>query len=70
MPSGFGYTLSAINGEGIEHADFAWIDKSILLFTIDKQTSYEKLVNSQNKYKCYLLTESFDYVAFTKEVNE
>ncbi len=70
MPNGFGYTLSAINGNEIEYADFAWTDKSILLFTIDNKTSYEKLVNSQNKFKCYLLTDSFDYVAFVTEVNE
>ena len=70
MPTGFGYTLKAADGSGVEYADFAWTDKNILLFTIDKQASYEKLVNSQNKYKCYLLTESFDYVAFVMEVNE
>ncbi len=70
MPSGFGYTLSTIDGTGVEYADFAWIDKNILLFSIDKQASFEKLVNSQNKYKCYLLTDSFDYVSFVTEVNE
>ncbi len=70
MPSGFGYTLKAVRGDDVEYADFAWADKGILLFTIDKLTSYEKLVNSQNRFKCFLLTDSFDYVAFAKEVNE
>ena len=67
MPSGFGYTLTA-DDDSKEYADFSWIDKNLLMFTIDKMGSYERLVNSQNKYKCYLLTNSFDYVAFVKEV--
>lgn len=70
LPSGFGYTLSAVNGEGTEYADFAWADKNILLFSIDKMSSFEKLENSQNKFRCYLLTDSFDYIAFAAEVNE
>ena len=70
MPGGFGYTLTAVDGSAVEHADFAWADRKILLFTIDKQSSYENLVNTQNAYKCYLLTDSFDYVSFAAEVNE
>ena len=70
LPSGFGYTLKAINGDAVEHADFAWTDKDVLLFSVDRQGSYEKLVNSQNKFKCYLLTDSFDYVSFVREVIE
>ena len=70
MPSGFGYTLTAINGPGIEYADFAWSEKNILLFTIENIASYQRLVNTQNRFKCYLLTDSFDYVAFVTEVNE
>ncbi len=70
MPSGFAYTLSADDEKSIENADFAWEDKNILLFTIENRESYEKLVNSQNTFKCYLLTDSFDYVSFTAEVNK
>ena len=70
MPSGFGYTLKADREGSVEYADFAWADKNILLFTLDNLRSYENMVNSQNKFKCYLLTESFDYVAFVTEVNE
>ncbi len=68
-PDGYGYVLSADGGKVIEYADFAWTDSKVLLFTIDNMSSYERLVNSQSKFKCYLLTESFDYVAFVKEVN-
>ena len=70
MPDGFGYTLTTGKAEETEYADFAWMDKSILLFTIEKKNSYDNLVNSQNKYKCYLLTDSFDYVSFVTEVND
>ena len=69
-PDGFGFTLTSDEGNKIEYADFAWVDKNILLFTISNMESYEELVNSQNKYKCYLLTDSFDYVSFVTEVNE
>ncbi|WP_295092954.1 DEAD/DEAH box helicase [Ruminococcus sp.] len=70
MPTGFAFTLSSADNDEIENADFAWVNKNILLFTIANIESYNKMVNSQNDFKCYLLTESFDYVAFTAEVNE
>lgn len=70
LPNGFGYTLTADRDGIVEYADFAWIDKNILLFTINNIKSYENMVNSQNKFKCYLLTSSFDYVKFVSEVNE
>lgn len=70
LPSGFGYTLTAEKENKTEYADFSWDDSGILLFTIDKIESYNKLVNSQNRYKCYLLSDSFDYVAFVREVVE
>ena len=65
-PDGYGYVLNAIDGSRIEYADFAWKDRNILLFTIENKSSYEYLVNSQNRYDCYLLTDSFDYVEFVK----
>ena len=68
IPDGYGYVLKdKKNGEMI-HADFAWVDRKILLFSIENIESYEKIVNSQNKYDCYLLTESFDYVTFVKKL--
>ena len=70
LPSGFGYTLTADKDGVIEYADFAWAEKNILLFTLNNIKSYENLVNSQSKYKCYLLTSSFDYVKFVSEVND
>ena len=70
LPSGFGYTLSADKDNITEYADFAWPEKNILLFTLNNIKSYENMVNSQNKFKCYLLTSSFDYVKFVTEVNE
>lgn len=69
-PDGYGYVLSADGGKVTEYADFAWASSKVLLFTIDNIGSYERLVNSQSQFKCYLLTDSFDYVAFVKEVNE
>lgn len=66
-PDGFGYTLRATNGE-VVNADFAWEDKDILAFTIENKDSYEKMINTQTKFKCYLLTDSFDYVEFVKEL--
>ena len=66
----FQVTEATGKAEETEYADFAWMDKSILLFTIEKKNSYDNLVNSQNKYKCYLLTDSFDYVSFVTEVND
>lgn len=68
MPDGFGFTLTSDDGEITEHADFAWKSKDILLFTIRTQDSYNRLMNTQNKYKCYLLSNSFDYVSVAKEV--
>lgn len=68
-PNGFGYTLMASQGNDMKYADFAWSDKNILLFTLDRRESYDALENGQNQYKCYLLTESFDYVSFVQEVN-
>ncbi len=70
MPSGFGYTLRADDGSGTEYADFAWVENNVLLFTIDRRSSYDNLVNSQKRFKCFLLTESFDYVGFVTEVIE
>ena len=68
MPDGFGFTLTTSDGAGKEYADFAWKSKKILLFSIDRQESYNTLKNSQNRYKCYLLSNSLDYVAVAKEV--
>ena len=70
MPDGFGYKLSPDDGTAVEYADFAWVDKNILLFSINNSKSFENMVNSQNKFKCYLLSDSFDYVTFVTEVNE
>lgn len=69
IPSGFGYTLTSDRESRKECADFAWMDKNILLFTINHMDSYYNLVHSQNQFKCYLLTESFDYVSFVAEVD-
>ena len=68
MPDGFGFDLIPSDGGDKEHADFAWKSKNILLFTIDRQDSYSRLLNTQNRYKCYLLSNSFDYVSVAKEV--
>lgn len=68
MPDGFGFTLTPNDDNKIEYADFAWKSKNILLFTIDRQDSYYNLLNSQNRYKCYLLANSLDYVSLVQEV--
>ena len=69
LPDGFGYSLrSEPSGDELEYADFAWIDKNILLFTIENKKSYSKLIESQNKFECFLLTDSFDYVEFVKKI--
>lgn len=67
-PDGYGYVLNPNDGSQYEYADFLWKDKNILLFTIENKNSYDKLVNFQNKYECYLLSDSFDYVEFVKEL--
>ena len=67
-PDGYGYVLNPNGGGQNEYADFAWKDRNILLFTIENKKSYDNLVNSQNKFDCYLLTDSFDYVEFVKEL--
>ena len=67
-PDGYGYVLKPNDGSQFEYADFAWKDRNILLFTIENKKSYDNLVNSQNKFDCYLLTDSFDYVEFVKEL--
>ncbi len=67
MPDGFGYVLKS--DKSTEYADFAWEGRNILLFSISNQKSYNNMVNSQNKFKCYLLTESFDYMSFVEEVS-
>ena len=67
-PDGFMYTLKSEDGRS-EYADFAWPDKNVLLFSLDRQACYEALLSAKNRFKCYLLTDSFDYVSFVKEVN-
>ena len=68
-PDGFAYILKSDKND-IEYADFVWESKNILLFTIENISSYENLKVSQNKYECYLLTDSFDYINFVKKLGE
>ena len=67
-PDGYGFVLTSNDNSQVEYADFAWKNRNILLFTIENKNSYDNLVNSQNKYDCYLLTNSFDYVEFVKKM--
>lgn len=67
-PNGYGYVLNTSYGTEHEYADFAWKDKNILLFTIENKNSFDNLVNTQNKYDCYLLTDSFDYIELVKRL--
>ncbi len=69
MPDGFGYSLTPDDGSKKEFADFAWKSKNILLFSIARQESYYNLIDTQNRYKCYLLSNALDYVSVAKEVN-
>ena len=69
LPDGFGFTLHPSNGSDDQYADFAWKDKDVLLFTIDRKESYE-VMNTKSTFKCYLLTESFDDEAFASEVKK
>lgn len=68
MPDGFGFSLTPDDDSKKEFADFAWKSKNILLFTIARQESYYNLLNTQNRYKCYLLSNALDYVSVAKEV--
>ena len=68
IPDGYGYVLKEKNNGDMIHADFAWVDRKILLFTIENIDSFNKIVNSQNTFECYLLTDSFDYVSFVKKI--
>lgn len=69
-PNGYGYTLMGKSSKQSYYADFAWINEKILLFTIANQSSFEYLDSHQNKYRCFLLTESFDFVNFVKLLEE
>lgn len=68
IPDGYGYVLNPNDGSKVEYADFAWKDRNIILFTIENKKSYDNLANFQNKFDCYLLTDSFDYVEFVKKL--
>lgn len=69
-PSGFGYVLTNDGDNSKEYADFYWKDSSILLFSLENKESFDKLVNTQCKYNCYLLSENFDYVKFVEKLLE
>ena len=68
LPDGFGFKLINDKDSSVEYCDFVWNKQKVLLFTIDKQKSYKELKDSQNKYSCELLTESFDYINFVKKL--
>lgn len=70
IPNGYGYTMTGKNSKQAYYVDFAWIKEKILLFTIDNQSAFEYLEANQNKYRCFLLTESFDFVNFVKNLEE
>ena len=70
LPDGYGYTLESEPEDKVFYADFAWTSENILLFTNENVESFENLVNTQSKFKCYLLSESFDYVKFTEMLGE
>ena len=67
-PDGYGYKIVDVKDNSIQYCDFLWKRHKVMLFTIDNLKSYEKLLNTQNKYECYLLTDSFDYVEFVRKL--
>jgi len=67
-PDGYGYKVIDVHDNSINYCDFMWEKHKTMLFTIDNMKSYEKLVTTQNKYSCYLLTDSFDYVGFVNGI--
>lgn len=69
-PNGCGYSLKGEKSGTIYSADFMWEKEQILLFTISNLSSYEAFGKNQNQYRCFLLTESLDCVAFVKQLEK
>lgn len=69
-PNGYGYQLDGKNSGKTLYADFIWEKEKIILFAITNKESYEYLNANQNKYRCFLLTESLDCVNFVKQLEK
>lgn len=71
--------ISALSGYGFEiicdteptkelWCDFAWLEKHVLLFSQDYEESYIEIRDNLKSYKCFLLSDSFDYKEFIASV--
>ena len=68
IPNGYGFILKSNSDSDIITADFAWVDKKILLFSIENIESYNKMISTQNEFECILLTDSLDFVELVNKI--